>query len=198
MCKVDLAKSPVYRGNRVQKSSQQGATLIEVLVAVVLLSFGLVGLAGLQYNGSKFNHSAYLRSQATALAYDALDRMRSNLLACPGVGQACGYETAAAAVYDGNANQQCNSAINGGGNALTMAAADVNQWKSCLEAVLPQGRGTIVRLAPNTAYLDQCNDNHAGVAREVFMIEVNWGEARVAVGPNQVECVVVRAEVRPQ
>ena len=30
------------------------------------------------------------------------------------------------------------------------------------------------------------------------MIEVNWGEARVAAGPNQVECVVVRAEVRPQ
>lgn len=57
--------------------SQSGTTLIEVLVAIVVLSVGLLGLAGLQMTGLKSNHSAYLRSQATLLAYDLSDRMRT-------------------------------------------------------------------------------------------------------------------------
>ena len=42
-----------------------GFTLLEVLVAVVVLSVGLLGLASLQVNGLRFNHSAYMRTQAT-------------------------------------------------------------------------------------------------------------------------------------
>lgn len=55
---------------------QTGSSLLEVLVAVVILAFGLLGLAGLQLNSVKSSHSAYLRSQATLLAYDMADRMR--------------------------------------------------------------------------------------------------------------------------
>ncbi|MCK0506285.1 type IV pilus modification protein PilV [Aromatoleum anaerobium] len=61
---------------------QRGATLIEVLVAVVVLSIGLLGLAGLQMTSLQSNHSAYMRSQASLLAYDLSDRMRAN---CEGV-----------------------------------------------------------------------------------------------------------------
>lgn len=179
--------------------SQRGATLIEVLVAVVLLSVGLVGLAGLQYNGTKFNHSAYLRSQATALAYDAIERVRANLAACPSSDAAlCAYLTDQAAVFDGDANEECNRAVNSGGDAAAMAASEINQWKHCLESTLPQGRGRIAVVADGAAYQDQCLVNHsAPVGRDIFMIEVNWAEARVAAGPNQVECLVVRAEMRP-
>ena len=52
--------------------------LIEVLVALVVLSVGLLGLAALQQNAVRFNHDAYLRSQATVLAYDIADRIRGN------------------------------------------------------------------------------------------------------------------------
>jgi type IV pilus assembly protein PilV len=55
---------------------QTGSSLLEVLVAVVILAFGLLGLAGLQISSVKSSHSAYLRSQATLLAYDMADRMR--------------------------------------------------------------------------------------------------------------------------
>lgn len=58
------------------RTEESGATLIEVLVAIVVLSIGLLGLAGLQMTGLQSNHSAYLRSQATLLAYDLSDRMR--------------------------------------------------------------------------------------------------------------------------
>ena len=47
-----------------------GFTLIEVLVALVVMSVGLLGLALLQQNAVAFNRDAYLASQATVLAYD--------------------------------------------------------------------------------------------------------------------------------
>ncbi|MEJ2108263.1 MAG: type IV pilus modification protein PilV [Acidiferrobacteraceae bacterium] len=59
-------------------TNQRGFTLTEVLIAVLVLAVGLLGLAGLQLAGMKSNHSAYLRSQATIVAYDLLDRMRAD------------------------------------------------------------------------------------------------------------------------
>jgi len=56
-----------------------GFTLIEVLIAMLVLAVGLLGLAGLQATSLKNNQSAYNRSQATQLAYDMADRIRSNL-----------------------------------------------------------------------------------------------------------------------
>jgi type IV pilus assembly protein PilV len=55
-----------------------GFTLIEVLVSLVILAMGLLGIAKLMLVSSHSNDSAYLRSQATALAYEILDDMRAN------------------------------------------------------------------------------------------------------------------------
>ncbi len=55
-----------------------GFTLIEVLIAVIVLSLGLLGIAALQANALKSNHSAVQRSQATMLAYFMMDAMRAN------------------------------------------------------------------------------------------------------------------------
>lgn len=57
---------------------QKGSSLLEVLIAIVVISVGLLGLAGLQTSSIKSNHSSYLRSQATLLAYDLSDRMRAS------------------------------------------------------------------------------------------------------------------------
>src|SRR5690606_37316619 len=65
------------RGRR-ESTRGGGFTLIEVLIALVVMSVGLLGLASLQTNTLAFNRDAYLRSQATALAYDIIDRMRAN------------------------------------------------------------------------------------------------------------------------
>jgi type IV pilus assembly protein PilV len=55
-----------------------GFSIIEVLVALLVLAIGLLGLAALQAQGLRFNHDAYVRTQATHLAYDIIDRMRAN------------------------------------------------------------------------------------------------------------------------
>ena len=57
---------------------QGGFTLLEVMVAIVILSFGMLGVAGLMITGLQFTHSAQQRTIATQLAYDMIDRMRSN------------------------------------------------------------------------------------------------------------------------
>lgn len=60
------------------KNTQQGATLIEVAITVLILSSSLLGMASLQTRSLQFNHSAYMRSQANIHAYDIIDRIRIN------------------------------------------------------------------------------------------------------------------------
>lgn len=60
--------------------SQAGYSLIEILVAVLVISVGLLGVATLQTRGQQFNHFSYLRTQATFFAYDLMDRMRTNAI----------------------------------------------------------------------------------------------------------------------
>lgn len=56
----------------------KGFTLVEMLVALVVLSIGLLGVAALQLTSLRNNHSSAMRTQATFLAYDIIDRMRAN------------------------------------------------------------------------------------------------------------------------
>lgn len=166
------------------RSRQSGVSLIEVLVSIVLLSFGIVGMAGLLFNGTKFNHSAYLRSQGISLAYDVADRMRSNLDGT--------YLTGFADVFDSAAGPICGDAL----GAVT-AARDINQWKSCVETMLPLGTARVSRLVAAADYLDQCGVTHVGVpGRAMFVVEVTWSNTRLQ-NENNAECVVVRTEVSP-
>ncbi|OIN48797.1 type IV pilus modification protein PilV [Pseudomonas azotoformans] len=57
---------------------QAGTTLIEVLVAVLILTIGLLGAAVIQLNALKYTDSSRMTSQASFIAYDLLDRIRAN------------------------------------------------------------------------------------------------------------------------
>jgi type IV pilus assembly protein PilV len=57
----------------------RGFTLLEVLIALLIFSLGLLGLAGLMVVSVKTNQSAYLRTQASFLAQSMADRMRANI-----------------------------------------------------------------------------------------------------------------------
>ncbi|MDE1962228.1 MAG: type IV pilus modification protein PilV, partial [Xanthomonadaceae bacterium] len=60
------------------KSPSHGFTLLEVLIALLIFSLGVLGMAGLLAVSVRTNHSAYLRTQATFLAQSMADRMRAN------------------------------------------------------------------------------------------------------------------------
>jgi len=60
------------------RRQQSGLSLIEVLIATVVLSTGLLGLAGLQIAGMKTTHNSYQMQQATWIVHDLLEKMRAN------------------------------------------------------------------------------------------------------------------------
>jgi type IV pilus assembly protein PilV len=108
----------------ISRKSAAGFTLVEVLVALVVLSIGLLGIASLQLSSLRWNHGASKRSQATLLAYDILDRMRAN----PNAARAGQYS--------------------GGTTPLTMATADLSQWRANITATLGAGStGTVTAVA---------------------------------------------------
>ena len=106
----------------------RGATLIEVLVSLLVLSIGLLGVAALLSSGLRNNYSAHLRSQATVLAHDIVDRMRANRTAALGGS----YDTALADKIT----------LSGGDPVFT---TDLSEWKALLATSLPAGRGAISR-----------------------------------------------------
>ena len=57
---------------------QYGFTLLEVLVAIVIFSIGLMGIAGLQVKGMRFTHDSQLRAIAIAQVETMADRMRAD------------------------------------------------------------------------------------------------------------------------
>lgn len=116
--------------------SQRGFTLIEVLVAVVVLGIGLTGMAGLQIISMRSGQQAYQRTQATFLAYDVLDRMRANVPAA----RAGDYDTDFA--DDVTALPLCFGI---GADCTTTEFADHDRrlWRQSLTASLPAGSGAV-------------------------------------------------------
>lgn len=129
-----------------------GFTLIEVLIAMLVLAVGLLGLAGLQATSLKNNQSAYNRSQATQLAYIMADRMRANV--------------AGKATYiNGTATARAGCLNTTGCTPSNMAEYDLLEWNSIISLTLPSGTGTISPpLLPTGVYTITINwdDNRDG------------------------------------
>lgn len=136
--------------------SQNGSTMIEVLVTIVIISFGLLGVAALQVTGLKNNKSAVDRSQASVMAYDLIDRMRVNRKQ----------------TKDGNYNTGTTliswngSAIAGGVTFSGMADKDVTDWITTVSKRLPEGKATIEAAANAT----------------VIRITIQWDDSRGSGG----------------
>ncbi len=134
-----------------------GFSMIEVLVTLLVLSIGLLGLAAMQAKSVKNTHSAYLRSQATYLAYDMLDRMRANMANINGY-----------AGIDTNANTYTDPGCIGTGcTPSEVTTYDAAEWADNLGSQLPVGLGSIVASA-------------AGNNR--FTITVTWDDPASTTG----------------
>lgn len=141
--------------------AQTGFTLVEVLVALVILSVGLLGLAGLHLNGLRNNESAYLRSQATLQAYDMVDRMRANLAGL----EAGGYNAITGPVSD-------PGCISAGCTPLQIAAYDAFQWNTANAGLLPSGSGTVTGTGAGSVFTVTVawDDNKSGSADTQFVV----------------------------
>jgi type IV pilus assembly protein PilV len=131
-----------------QRNKRAGFTLIEVLVALVVVSVGMLGIAGLYVHGLQAGRTAMFSHQAVTLAGDVADRIRAN--------------PRAGAAYAGAGAD--NSCVAGGVNCneAEMAAHDIFVWAQQAQNSLPNG--TV-----------QVQFNNATVP-PVYTITVGWTE----------------------
>lgn len=113
--------------NNTRRKDQAGFTLVEVLVALLVLSFGLLGLAMLQAAGQKFNNDSYMRSQATVLAYDIIDRMRANKAAAD-AGNYCVTSASPCETTAAPAAETCGDSSGGCDSSQKLANYDLSRW----------------------------------------------------------------------
>jgi type IV pilus assembly protein PilV len=116
-----------------RKGSDQGFTLVEVLIALVVLAVGLLGIAALYIDSLRASRTALLRTQAVAVASDLADRIRSNRDACSAAG--CAYEG------EGVLTDSCESTV--GCTAAELAANDLSRWRDTGSALLPNFSGNV-------------------------------------------------------
>ncbi len=130
-------------------SRQQGATLIEILVSVLILSFGLLGMASLQTRALQGNQSSVQRSQAIMLAQFMMDAMRVD------------RESAKGGSY--NTAYVCSPA---GFTGITLAQNNMRDW-------IDSARGTMgVATDTTTCGAITCNDSY------ICTVRLRWDDSK--------------------
>jgi type IV pilus assembly protein PilV len=144
------------RQNRMPaRRNTAGFTLVETMVALMVLSVGMIGVAALHGQTLAASRTAIFRSQAINLAGDIADRIRVNR------GAQLAYEGAAA-------DNNCDDPTGGGGVKCTpaqMAAHDLFVWEGQVAQTLPNGLADI--------------DVDTGTNPTTYAVTVSWDE------PNQ-------------
>lgn len=152
---------------------QGGFTLLEILIAIVIFSIGLLGIAGLQVAGMRFTHGSQLRSIAVAQAETMSDLMRANEF-----GVQSGYYN----VQDDmptSPSPDCAAVVC---DAQQRATYDLAAWNTHTDGaplqsnqdVLPSGVGVVCRdSTPNDGDSSAWACDNAG---EVYAIKIQWVE----------------------
>lgn len=109
----------------ISRQRTAGLTLVEILITLLVISVGLLGVAGLHAMSLRNNYDALMRSHASTLAADIADRMRANR------GAAVDYE------IDLETDEVDV------GEDPPISATDLFEWRETLAAQLPQGTGAV-------------------------------------------------------
>lgn len=104
-----------------------GMTIVEILITMLIISVGLLGVAGLHSLSLRNNYDALMRSHASALAADIADRMRTNREAALANAYEIDFDSTPGTIDEDS----------------TMAEIDEYEWLTALSATLPGGRGRV-------------------------------------------------------
>jgi type IV pilus assembly protein PilV len=143
---------------------QHGFSLLEVMIALLVLSVGLLGIAGLQTFSLQFNHQSYERTQATALISEIFDRIMAN----PTAARAGDYNSVAANTTSADYLAYGSCPTTGCATTSQLATYDKFIWKLAIEnSKMAQGQGSITRVNPTDP------------ASLVYDITVTWVENNI-------------------
>lgn len=126
------------------KVHQAGVGLIEVLVALLVLTIGVLGMVALQTKALQFSQESIYTSQALMMAYEMSDRMRANR------GSEADY-----LVNYGTSVTAANDCSAGNCSPSQMASYDTSEWKDSIATNLPLGDGQIAvdNTGPRPSYI---------------------------------------------
>ncbi len=141
------------------KRRARGFTLVEAMVALVVLAVGMLGIAGLYVTTLKSGGGAIYRMQAVNLAGDLADRIRANR------GATISYMGAAA-------DNNCYGAASVNCAPALMAANDLFVWNQQIALILPGGNGAVVvnGAAPPFTYIITINWTESGGAAMSYVL----------------------------
>lgn len=148
------------------KRIQQGVGLVEILVALLVLSISVLGYAGLQLQALDSTDQAYERSQATALGQDLSERIMANPSGESEYTNDGNWPSDPPGYDDHCIAQQCSPA--------RMAQWDIDQLSFQADQLLPNGRinavacegssATCIQVSWNETDLQDCQDDDGAVA----------------------------------
>ena len=135
--------------SKITTRTERGFSLIEVLIALIIMSVGMLGIASLYVHSMQAGRTSLFRHNAVTLAGDVADRMRANPTGANAYTALLGAD---------------NDCIDGGTNCSNtqMAAQDILAWQLQADDTLPNGTVTIG--FDNT------------VNPPVYTIAINWNE----------------------
>ena len=146
-----------------------GFTMLEVLISIVVIAFGMLGVAGLQAFALKNSQGATLRSVATVLAADLIDRMKANPQ-----GSSEGFYVTSEGKQGAAAEKSNCLEVNGCANAQELASHDLWEWTNAVTAALPNAEATVCRdSTPNdgTSAASAACDNTGALVIKIWWID---------------------------
>ena len=127
------------------QSKQSGVSLIEVLVAMLIASLGILSMIAMQINATKYTKTSEVRTMGTLLVGDLTDRMRANKAGFLADGYFINPETkypADGVVAEPSALTTCNTAASKC-DVAQLAAQDLADWQRSVFFALPGGSARI-------------------------------------------------------
>jgi len=151
----------LWNTQRRETRRQSGFSLVEVLIALVIMSVGMLGIAGLYVESMQAGRTSSFRHNAVTIASDVADRIRANPIG--------GVD------YEGvRGNNNCVLG-NVDCNPQQMAANDIDLWLTQADETLPEGDVTITfdnTVNPPTYVIEVSWDEAGETARQTFEIEI--------------------------
>lgn len=126
------------------RQQERGATLLEVLITMLIVSFALLGIAGLQLASVRYQQTSHLRSTAITQVQIMAERIRTNANALSGSVDASAYRAANA--YAAATTIPADPVCGLGSTSCTSAQSaqrDLREWRQVLAQELPGGRGSL-------------------------------------------------------
>lgn len=164
-------------------SRASGFTLIEVLISLLIMTFGLLGLAALQARGQQVEFESYQRAQALVLIQDMVDRINANRKTAGCYAFTPLPDNGTVFVGSGATAPACTSPY---GTTQTRAQADydVAQWDALLKGAAEALSGNQVGAMVGAR---GCVSLDTSVTPNVYRVSVAWQGVTKTVNPTTVD-----------